>query len=150
MIMIVDVAAYILRMCGTMTTMKLEKLVFYSQAQSLVSCSQPLFEADFEAWRNGPVSPELFALHKGQFLIYDGDLTSHDTLKGEECTIIDMVCQSLSPLSGNTLSSKVCSEEPWKTARHNLNPDATCHTIISKTLMKNYYTNHPIMVDSNS
>ena len=38
-----DVAAYILHRAGTMTAMKLQKLVFYSQAWSLVWDEKPLF-----------------------------------------------------------------------------------------------------------
>jgi uncharacterized phage-associated protein len=38
-----DVAAYILRKKGEMTAMKLEKLVYHSQAWSLVWDEEPLF-----------------------------------------------------------------------------------------------------------
>ena len=41
------------------TTMKLQKLCFYSQAYSLVKYNQQLFPEDFRAWKNSPVvSPE--------------------------------------------------------------------------------------------
>lgn len=39
-----DVAAYILQKHGRMTTMKLQKLVYYSQAWSLVWDEKPLFQ----------------------------------------------------------------------------------------------------------
>lgn len=39
---VVDVAAYILKRCGAMTTMKLQKLAFYSQAESLARRGHPL------------------------------------------------------------------------------------------------------------
>ena len=71
---IVDVADYILEKYGTMTTMKLQKLAFYSQARALVVNGMPLFDEDSEAWANGPVSPALYALHKGRFLVHPGDL----------------------------------------------------------------------------
>ena len=70
---IVDVADYILEKYGTMTTMKLQKLAFYSQARALVVNGMPLFDEDFEAWANGPVSPALYALHKGRFLVHPGE-----------------------------------------------------------------------------
>lgn len=38
-----DVAAYILLKMGKMTTMKLHKLLYYSQAWNLVWCEEPLF-----------------------------------------------------------------------------------------------------------
>lgn len=62
-----DVAKYVLEHTGKITTMKLQKLVYYCQAWSLVWDEVPLFEEDFQAWANGPVCPELFERHKGRF-----------------------------------------------------------------------------------
>ena len=45
-----DVAKYILEKKGTMSTMKLQKLCYYSQAWSLVWDDQPLFNEDFESF----------------------------------------------------------------------------------------------------
>jgi len=55
--------------------MKLQKLCYYSQAWGLVWNNQiPLFEQDFQAWRDGPVNKELFDLHKGKFVISSNDI----------------------------------------------------------------------------
>jgi len=64
---VVDVARYVLNHAGDMTTMKLQKLVYYCQAWSLAWDGVPLFDEDFQAWANGPVCPELFATHRGRF-----------------------------------------------------------------------------------
>ena len=40
---VVDVAAYILECLGSVSTMKLQKLTFYSQAYYLVEHGTPLF-----------------------------------------------------------------------------------------------------------
>lgn len=72
MIAVVDIAEYILERQGPMTTMKLQKLVYYSQAWHLAWDGEPLFEARIEAWANGPVVPELHALHKGKFMTAPG------------------------------------------------------------------------------
>lgn len=69
---VVDVATYILERTDTITTMKLQKLAFYSQAQHLAQYGVQLFPEDFQAWRGGPVVPELYALHRGKFLIRPG------------------------------------------------------------------------------
>lgn len=55
-----DVAEYVLSEVGYVSTMKLQKLVFYSQAYSLVVLDEPLFSDDFEAWINCPASPLCF------------------------------------------------------------------------------------------
>lgn len=71
---VVDVAEYILDAHGPMTTMRLHKLLYYSQAHHLVTRGEPLFDLDFQAWAPGPVIPELFELHRGRFLIRHGEL----------------------------------------------------------------------------
>ncbi len=62
MAQVADVAAYILEKCGPMTAMKLQKLVYYSQAWHLVWTEKPLFDNRIEAWANGPVVWELYDL----------------------------------------------------------------------------------------
>ncbi len=67
-----DVAAYIVEKQPKkppMTTWKLQKLVYYCQAWSLVWDEQPLFKEKILAWANGPVVKELYELHRGQFHI---------------------------------------------------------------------------------
>jgi len=55
-----DVAAYILREQGAMSTWKLQKLVYYSLAWHLVWDDEPLFEEPIQAWANGPVVRALY------------------------------------------------------------------------------------------
>jgi uncharacterized phage-associated protein len=64
-----DVAAYIIEKRGAMTAMKLQKLVYHSQAWPLVWDEKPLFDSRIEAWANGPVVPELYDRHRGMFEI---------------------------------------------------------------------------------
>ena len=59
-----DVARYILeRQSGSVSTMKLQKLVYYAQAWSLVWDEKPLFHVRIEAWANGPIVRELYDQH---------------------------------------------------------------------------------------
>lgn len=66
-----DVAKYILHKKGPMTTMKLQKLVYYCQAWSLVWDGKPIFEEKIQAWASGPVVRELYNEHRGVFIISD-------------------------------------------------------------------------------
>ncbi len=50
-----DVGKYVLEKRGSMTTWKLQKLVYYSKAWHLVWEGEPLFPEHIEAWANGPV-----------------------------------------------------------------------------------------------
>ena len=72
---VLDTAKYILEQSGSMSTMKLQKLCYYSQAWSLVWDDSPLFEEDFQAWANGPVCPELFFKTQGKYSVNASDET---------------------------------------------------------------------------
>jgi uncharacterized phage-associated protein len=114
-----DVAAYILQKCGPLTAMKLQKLCYYSQAWHLVWDEQPLFQEDIEAWANGPVVPELYRVHRGQFRVGDptevgGDATA---LTAEEVATIDSVLGFYGDKSAHWLSELTHREAPWRDAR---------------------------------
>src|SRR5207244_218694 len=64
-----DVAKYILKQVQRTSAMKLQKLMYYSQAWSLVWDEAPLFPEKICAWANGPVVPELYAKHRGEFQV---------------------------------------------------------------------------------
>lgn len=69
-----DVAEEILANRGAMTTMKLQKLVYYCQAWHLAWEGEPLFDEPIKAWASGPVIPALHQLHQGRFRIWPGQL----------------------------------------------------------------------------
>ncbi|NEG88508.1 Panacea domain-containing protein [Bifidobacterium aerophilum] len=143
---ITDVAAYILHEYGPMTTMKLQKLAFYAQAESLSRHGAPLFDEDFQAWRGGPVCTALYAKHRGKFIIRDGELPVIPGMpNGDERTIIDAVCSVLAAQTGNQLSTRTHSEEPWLVARSGLPASASCSTVISKSSMATYYKANPVI-----
>lgn len=147
---IFDVAAYVLEYCGTMTTMKMQKLVFYSQAASLTQRNRPLFEEDFEAWRGGPVCFTLYKTHRKRFIIRPGELPLPENTSGlipDEKFLVEKVCDKLSSLTGNQLSKRTHAENPWKNMRVGLDPGQNSDRIISKESMREYYTAHPVLVD---
>src|SRR3954467_14546921 len=86
-----DVAAYILRKQGEMTAMKLQKLVYYSQAWSLVWDEEPLFKEPIQAWANGPVVPALYQVHRGMFKVAEWTKGDPEALTAEQRQTIDAV-----------------------------------------------------------
>ena len=144
---IIDVATYILEHTDTVTTMKLQKLAFYSQAQHLAQYGTPLFPEDFQAWRGGPVAPELYALHRGKFLIRPGELSSGDSsaLTDVERGLIDGVCSAIGGMTGAELSERTHVEDPWMHAREGLVPTAPSDAVITQEAMRRYYREHPIL-----
>lgn len=143
---VVDVANYILNKYGTMTTMKLQKLTFYAQAQALAVTGHPLFPEDFEAWKGGPVCRELYAQHRGMFLIHPGELAAAhpQPITNDKKAIIQSVCDHLSSHTGNALSNRTHAELPWQDARGDTPPNNSCNKTISKESIQNFYSTHPI------
>jgi hypothetical protein len=54
------------------STMKLQKLVYFAQGWSLGLTGKPLFDDESEAWASGPASPALYGLHRGEYSIGPG------------------------------------------------------------------------------
>lgn len=139
-----DVAKYILDKYGAMSAMKLQKLIFYSQAMSLVWDDVPLFENDFEAWAKGPVCRQLFNAHKGKFMLENSDfLTAYKPdvrrLTAEQKETINVVVDGLKDYPPYRLNDMVHQEKPWLDARGDLPLGAHCETVIPKTAMLEYY-----------
>lgn len=145
---VVDVATYILERTDTITTMKLQKLAFYSQAQHLAQYGVQLFPEDFQAWRAGPVVPELYALHRGKFLIRPGELEGGDssTLTDHERSVIDNVCAAMGHATGAELSERTHRESPWLDARDGRKPSEPSDTVITQDAMRSYYLEHPVLI----
>ena len=113
---IYDVAKYILDKKGQLTTMKLQKLLYYTQAWTLAWDDKPLFDEEFEAWANGPVCRELYNLHKGVFELSDISKGNKDNLKPAEVDNIDIVLDTYGDKAPHWLSELTHKEAPWKVA----------------------------------
>ena len=136
-----DVAKYILKQLGPMTTMKLEKEVYYCQAWSLGWDGKPLFGEEFQAWANGPVCPELFKKHQGQFVVDEtlfADQPDYDFTK-DEMETLDAVLKYYGDKEPQWLSELTHKEAPWKEARVGVPTGAPCSNVISKESMQQYY-----------
>lgn len=136
-----DVARYILEKCGPMTAMKLEKLVYYSQAWSLVWDDRPLFNERIEAWANGPVVPELFNIHRGIFTITPEMITDvkPSNLDQDALDTIDAVLSVYMDKPSHWLSELTHTEKPWKDARIGLAPGERGNNVITHGAMREYY-----------
>nr|WP_198955655.1 type II toxin-antitoxin system antitoxin SocA domain-containing protein [Frankia sp. CcI49] len=135
-----DVAAYILDQAGPMTAMKLQKLVYYSQAWHLVWDDEPLFPEQIQAWANGPVVYELFDKHRGQYTVEaPWRWGSSNALTSDQRETIDEVLRSYAEFTAQQLSVLSHSELPWQEARRGLQPFDRGSTVIDPTVMADYY-----------
>lgn len=134
-----DVAAFILQRQGEMTAMKLQKLVYYSQAWSLVWDEAPLFGDEVEAWANGPVVRSLYKRHQGMFKVkeWDGD---PKTLSDAQRDSIEKVLEFYGDMSSQALSELTHQEAPWAEARKGLSPTDPSSRVITHAAMVEYYS----------
>lgn len=138
---IFDVAQYILEKKGSVTTMKLQKLCYYSQAWFLAWYENPLFDEDFEAWANGPVCRELFSKHRGQFIVSRAShLGNPNNLTKKQREAIDTVLKEYGDKDPAWLSELTHKERPWKETRQGIDDGASCDKIIDKVLIQEYYS----------
>lgn len=139
-----DVAAYILRRMadiepGAITAWKLQKLVYYSQAWSLVWDDAPIFEEPIEAWANGPVCPALYAKHRGEFKVSKLAVGDERALSQDEIETIEKVIEHYGKHSSQHLSQLTHAEAPWIGAREGLAPGERGNHVIPHDAMAEYY-----------
>jgi uncharacterized phage-associated protein len=139
-ISVYDVAAYIVKKTGQISTMKLQKLIYYCQAWSLVWDEKPMFKEKIEAWANGPVVRELFNQHKGLFIIESIPLGNPDLLDKDSKETVDSIVEFYGKYSAQQLIEMAHSEKPWKNARVGLDESERGSKEISRESMQEYYS----------
>jgi len=134
-----DVASYILAKAGSMTAMKLQKLVYYAQAWSLVWDETALFGEHIEAWANGPVIPALYDCHKGEFKLCALSLGDPNNLSDNERDTVDKVLEFYGDKSSQWLSDLTHREDPWLDARRGIPTGQRSNQEITLASMMEYY-----------
>src|SRR5262249_55824259 len=114
MVTALDVAQYILEKQGPMSAMKLQKLVYYSQAWATVWDDEAIFQETIRAWRNGPVVRELWDAHRGQFRVSSIPGADPYRISSKHSETIDVVLETIGDKSAQWLSDLSHMEDPWK------------------------------------
>ena len=140
-----DVGKYIVDRLGTIDTWKLQKLVYYCQAWSLVWDDRPLFDARIEAWANGPVCPELYSRHRRMYAVGSHSLsvwegTDTGTFSDDERETVDSVLEHYGDRPGHYLRELTHLEEPWIQARGDTPLMEPCTNEITHEMMRLYYS----------
>lgn len=135
-----DVAAYILRKTGTVSAMKLQKLVYSCQAWSLAWDERPMFEEPIQAWANGPVVPALYEKHRGSFEVDKWPWGDPSRLDDTARETIDAVVDFYGNRTAQWLSDLTHRESPWNDARADVEPGDWCANVISTASMHEYYS----------
>lgn len=142
-----DVSKYILQHFSSngedsITSWKLQKLVYYCQAWSLVWYKKPIFPDQIQAWANGPVCPNLYQVHKGKFRLGPEDIMGNpDNLTDEQKVTVDSILEFYGNKTGRDLSYLTHIEGPWSYVRDRagLQPGDRGNAVIEFNDMAQFY-----------
>jgi uncharacterized phage-associated protein len=127
----------------SITPLKLQKLVYYSQVYHLVRIGTSLFDDPIEAWAHGPVVRALyerFKYYEWQNIPPTEIITDpFDEIPKESRKIIDEVFDEYNEYSAKRLEELTHSEKPWIDAYGDLPMGAACKETIRHESMKNFY-----------
>lgn len=94
--------------------MKLHKLLYFVQRESLIQLGEPMFADDFQAWRYGPVMPNV------RYVDFDEvDELSKETVLHYQ-SVFDYVFEHYAPLHPYVLSDITHTQLSWLNARKGL------------------------------
>lgn len=125
-----------------MTNKKLQKLLFYTQAWSLVLNDKKIINDKFQAWIHGAAIPSVYGRYKKygfSDIKEEFDPKEFDQLSDSEKALLDEVWEVYGKYDPDYLEALNHSEEPWLKARQNTSPLESSQAIISEKDMKVYY-----------
>lgn len=120
MITCYDVANYFIwlanTLSGSITNMKLQKLVYYAQGYHLALYSEPLFAEQIRAWAHGPVAPPLYHEYSvyGSKAIPSPEGFDVSAYSGRVILLLDEIYAQLGHFSAWELRERIHGEDPWK------------------------------------
>ncbi len=125
------------------TNKKLQKLVYYAQAWSLVLRDKPLFEEKVEAWVHGPAVKSIYLKYKNfgfSNITKEIDTALINKLSTEEKSFLDNVWSVYGGFDADYLEMLTHSEQPWQIAREGLQSTENSENEISLQSMKEFYS----------
>lgn len=129
---VVKIASYIVSRYqreygGRIDEMKLHKLLYLSQRESIIQTGQPLFAEQFKAWKYGPVMQEIRNVYKLGLLYDKAPVSIPDAL----IPVFDKVFSKYAGKESWSLSRLTHGEYSWQNARKGLGPVDSCANPIS-------------------
>lgn len=128
---IVDVAQFIFdeykrRSNAVIDEMKLHKLLYLTQRESLAIMDEPLFKESFEGWKFGPVCREV----RGDYS-NDGMVVETRPISAESAYIVKNIIEQYGSIESWKLSELTHKEVSWKNSRKGLAPEENGTNILS-------------------
>lgn len=123
----------------SVSNLKLQKLLYYSQAWFLAIYDKPLFDERLEAWVHGPAVPPIYGeFKKWSWQPIDCEVSFPELDKPVQ-EHLEEIMDVYGGMSAYELERLTHSEDPWKNARGGISPDESSNAVISINDMKGYY-----------
>ena len=115
-----------------MDQMKMHKMMYFSQRESLMISGEPLFNEDFEAWKYGPVLVNV----RNEYLTGHMFTGEYGKLDDAEKDLVVSVYERYDEYDAWQLSTLSHTEYSWRQARKGLADGEAGHEKMSLTAMK--------------
>ncbi|MES5843736.1 MULTISPECIES: type II toxin-antitoxin system antitoxin SocA domain-containing protein [unclassified Bacillus cereus group] len=122
------------------THLKLQKLVYYTEAIYMKINQEPLFTEDFQAWVHGPVCPDLYYSYNKFGSSSIPQIDKKPNIDEKYTRILDIVWLLFGDKDGKYLENKTHQESPWIDPRKGFGDNERANTIIEKQDMLKYYS----------
>lgn len=135
------IARYIIQRCNSknrsISNLKLQKILYFVQAEFLVTRNRPCFVENIVAWNFGPVVPEVYQEYKifgSANIPVIGNLARPIILPQGDQELIDGIVDECAKYSASTLVEITHNQTPWREAyRSNWN------NVISNERIREYF-----------
>lgn len=123
-----------------LTNLKLQKLLYYSQAWHLALHDTPLFAEDFQAWLHGPVLPsQYYRFRDCQWRPIDIAISPPNISAAGLENFVSEIIEVFGSETAVALELMTHREQPWIDARKGISATEPSTNIIPKKAMQNYY-----------
>ncbi len=120
----VSVAKYIILQCNrlgkSISNLKLQKMLYFLQAEFLVSRNVACFREGIEAWDFGPVVPEVYHRYKVYGSASIPSIVGDDycPFNGNDKSLADDIIEVCAKYSASRLVEITHKQSPWLSAYH--------------------------------
>lgn len=134
----IDISEYIIKKSmisnQTMNQLKLQKLLYYIQANFLVKEDRRIFKEPIVAWRFGPVVERVYRKYSkyGSMNLYPDMRHEYTNLDEKDRVLVDEILDKYSDVSAWDLVEQTHKEDPWISTKQSCEID-TCK-------IKKYYS----------
>jgi uncharacterized phage-associated protein len=134
------IARYVINRCAQtqrpISNLKLQKILYFVQAEFLVGTGQACFDDDIEAWTYGPVVPAVYFEYKifGSTNIPDQGNDGFASISEKDKDRLNAIIDAAAKYSASSLVEITHRQSPWKQAYGRVD------NVIKQSKIKEYFT----------